>query len=568
MTAAYTDGHGPNKSRALVSTNRVKAAPVDNDAPSFSDRTPTRSIAENAQARATVGRRVTATDTDIGDVVTYQLSGSDRFTIDSSNGQIRVVADNSLNHETAPSHSVTVKASDPLNASDTVTVTIEVTDVNEPPDAVADIDTATEDGNVIIDVLANDSDPEDDRDALTLRVITNPRRGRATVNEPANAGERRTITYTPNQDYHGADIFTYQVRDTGSPSLSSTATVSVEVNAVNDPPTFTSPTTTRSVSHSANPGDKVGAPVTATDVDDNDTLTYSLTGTEARFFHIGPRSGQITVGTGVTLDIDEMKNTYTVTVNADDGNLGGTATIEVTITVTSGPTKPPPRPGGGGGSGGGGGGGFDEGGDELPPTASELFEDIDPGVWYEQAVSWMILHDVTSGCTTNLFCPDQNLTRQQFVTFLWRAAGKPTATYQGSEAFTDVAEGIYSDQAIGWAVSNGITMGCTPGPFGDPDWQFCPTQHVTRGQMATLLYRHTEADYLGAAPPYTDVAPDAFYAASITWLTDFQAVPGCGPNLFCPNRNATRSEAALFINAVAIRPHIWGEDNTSFIPQP
>ena len=283
VTAAYTDGHGPNKSRALVSTNRVKAAPVDNAAPSFSDRTPTRSIAENAQARATVGRRVTATDTDIGDVVTYQLSGSDLFTIDSSNGQIRVVADNSLNHEAAPTHSVTVKASDPSTASDTVTVTIEVTDVNEPPDAVADTGTVSEDGSVIIDVLDNDSDPEDDRSVLTLRVAANPRRGRATVNEPANVGERRTITYTPNANYHGADIFTYEVRDAGSPSLSSRATVTVKVDAVNDPPTFASPTTTRRVSESANPGGKVGAPVTATDVDDNDTLTYSVSGTEGAF---------------------------------------------------------------------------------------------------------------------------------------------------------------------------------------------------------------------------------------------------------------------------------------------
>ena len=80
----------------------------------------------------------------------------------------------------------------------------------------------------------------------------------------------------------------------------------------------------------------------------------------------------------------------------------------------------------------------------------------------------MILHKVTSGCATTMFCPDANLTRQQFVTFLWRAAGRPTPTYQGSEAFTDVAEGIYSDQAIGWAVSNEITMGCTPGTFSDP----------------------------------------------------------------------------------------------------
>ena len=86
--------------------------------------------------------------------------------------------------------------------------------------------------------------------------------------------------------------------------------------------------------------------------------------------------------------------------------------------------------------------------------------------------------------------------------------------------------------------------------------------------MATLLYRHVEADYQGAAPPYTDVEPDRFYTPSIAWLTDFQAVPECGPQSFCPNRNATRAEAALFINGVAIRLHIWGKGNTSFIPQP
>ena len=189
-------------------------------------------------------------------------------------------------------------------------------------------------------------------------------------------------------------------------------------------------------------------------------------------------------------------------------------------------------------------------------------------MWYEQAVTWMILHKVTSGCSTTMFCPDANLTRQQFVTFLWRAAGRPNAPYLGSEAFADVAEGIYSDQAIGWAVSNEITMGCTPGAFGDPDWEFCPTDHVTRGQMATLLYRHVEAEYIGATLPYTDVQPDRYYAESITWLTDFQIVSGCGPTLFCPNRDATRAEAAHFINGVAIRPHTWGPDNTNFIPQP
>ena len=557
VTAAYTDGHGPNKSRALISTDRVKAAPVNNVAPLFSDRTPIRSIAENARAGATVGRRLTATDTDSGDVVTYQLSGSDLFTIDSTSGQIRVVADDSLNYETAPSHSVTVKASDPLNASDTVTVTIEVTDVNEAPDAVADTDTATEDGNVTIDVLGNDSDPEDDRSTLTLRVITNSLRGRATVNEPANAGERPTITYTPNQNYHGPDIFTYQVRDAGSPSLASTATVSVEIHAVNDPPVFATATTTRTITEGTAANTAVGPPVTASDVDDA-TLSNTLAGPDSSFFNIEEDTGQITVAEGTIL-VAADRDQYTVTVQASD-SARETDTIEVTINVTK---KIISR------GGGGGGGGLDEGsGDGLPPSASELFEDIEAGVWYESAVSWMILHDVTSGCTTNMFCPDQNLTRQQFVTFLWRAAGRPTAPYLGSEAFTDVTPGGYAEQSIGWAVANEITKGCTPGQYGDPDWQFCPTQHVTRGQMATLLYRHTEADYVGADPPYTDVEPNRFYLPSITWLTDFQVVPGCGPTLFCPDRDATRAEAALFINGIAIRPHIWGEGNTSFIPQP
>lgn len=197
-----------------------------------------------------------------------------------------------------------------------------------------------------------------------------------------------------------------------------------------------------------------------------------------------------------------------------------------------------------------------------------MFEDVPEGVWYESAVTWMILHEVTQGCAPTRFCPEQNLTRQQFVTFLWRAAGQPAGKYTGAEAFADVEDGVYSDRAIGWGVSQEITLGCTQGSFGDEDWQFCPKQEVTRGQMATLLYRHTEADYLGSPPHYTDVEPDSYYAASISWLTDFNVVPGCGPRLFCPNRAATRAEAALFINGVAIRPHIWGEGNTSFIPAP
>ena len=373
-TAAYTDGHGPNKSLSAVSTNPVLAAPAVNSPPAFTEANPTRSIAENAQANAPVGGRVTATDPDPGNTVRYEFEppGSDLFTIDGSSGQIRVKTQGSLDHDDPAkrTHTVTVKASDSSNASATIQVTIEVTDVNEPPDAVADAPGSfDEDTEITIDVLANDSDPEEERSDLLLTVFNSgtnsPRNGTVRVNEPANRGDRRTITYEPNADYNGSDTFTYQVVDTGSPSLSGTATVSLQIDAVNDAPTFPSKAATRSVPESAEAGDHVGAPVTAMDVDENDTLSYSLSGTGVFSFAVDA-GGQITVGTGVTFDAATTPE-YAVTVEARD-HAGAPASVEVTITVTS---RPVISGGGGGGPGGGGGGG---GGPSGPSPSIVDFE--------------------------------------------------------------------------------------------------------------------------------------------------------------------------------------------------
>ena len=330
VTAAYTDGHGPNKSRVLVSANTVKAAPVTNDPPSFDEPTPTRSIAENARARAAVGRPVTATDPNSGDVLTYELSGSDLFTIDSNGGQIRVAADESLDHETAPSHRVTVTASDSSTASDTVTVTITVDDVNEPPTAEGDSADTPEDTEVTIDVVDNDSDPEDERSALTLLVATPPRWGSLVVNASANPGDRPTITYTPRKDYNGADSFEYRLRDTGG--LTDTALVAVQIDAVNDAPEFPPGPTTRSVPEDARANDIVGAPVVAADAEHAGQLTYTLTG-GSDLFTIDGGSGQIRVAADESLD-RETAPSHSVVVTATDPSLAFD-TVQVTIDVTN-----------------------------------------------------------------------------------------------------------------------------------------------------------------------------------------------------------------------------------------
>ena len=105
-----------------------------NTAPAFSSSTAARSVAENTAAGQNVGAALTATDGD-SDTLTYTLEGADAASFDilSTSGQIQTRAGVTYNHEAKSTHTVIVKADDSNGGTDTVTVTITVTDVNEPP---------------------------------------------------------------------------------------------------------------------------------------------------------------------------------------------------------------------------------------------------------------------------------------------------------------------------------------------------------------------------------------------------------------------------------------------------
>ena len=128
--------------------------------------------------------------------------------------------------------------------------------------------------------------------------------------------------------------------DRGLYGLSGVFTVDASLDPVNTPPTFQQENTTREVEENSPAGTDVGDPVTATDADD-DTLTYTLEGTDAASFQIVSTSGQIQTKSGITYDY-ETKEEYAVTVRADDGK-GGTDTIAVAIDLLDvDETAPPP----------------------------------------------------------------------------------------------------------------------------------------------------------------------------------------------------------------------------------
>ena len=135
------------------------------------------------------------------------------------------------------------------------------------------------------------------------------------------------VTY----DHESKSSYSVTVKADDKNGGTATIDVTITVTDVDEPPEFDSATAAREVPENTEAGGNIGAPVTATDPDTGDTLTYTLEGADVDSFDIDSASGQIQTKPGVTYD-HETKSSYSVTVKADDNN-GGTAAIDVTITV-------------------------------------------------------------------------------------------------------------------------------------------------------------------------------------------------------------------------------------------
>ena len=92
------------------------------------------------------------------------------------------------------------------------------------------------------------------------------------------------------------------------------------------------------------------------------------------------------------------------------------------------------------------------------------FADVKAGSYCYDAVLWAVEQGITKGTSDTMFSPDATCTRAQIVTFLWRANGSPAVS--GNSAFTDVAADAYYAAAVTWAEKNDITGGIGGGLFG------------------------------------------------------------------------------------------------------
>ncbi len=326
MVFTYADGHGPNK-RAV--SDPVKVLPA-NAAPKF-PAVYEREVPENSPGGTAIGAPVAATDPD-GTSPFYSLASGNEdtlFGIDAATGQIRVADGAVLNYESGDTlHVVGVEASDG-ELADTASVTIRVTDADDP--GVVTLSPAV--ARVGVELTAMLTDEDGARSAGRTRKWQRSRSG-SSWNDIASGRK-----YTPGTNDEGRwlrAVFTY---DDGHGKGKRASSEAVEVLPANTAPTF--PTALdREVPENSPGGTAVGAPVAATDPDDGASLSYAFVpGGDEALFGIEASTGQITVAEGAVLDYESGNTLYNVKVEASDGELADTASVRIQVTNADDPGK-------------------------------------------------------------------------------------------------------------------------------------------------------------------------------------------------------------------------------------
>lgn len=172
------------------------------------------------------------------------------------------------------------------------------------------------------------------------------------------------------------------------------------------------------------------------------------------------------------------------------------------------------------------------------------FTDVDPGMWYADAVQFVVSKNLFQGMSATEFGPNVTMSRAMLVTVLYRMSGE---TAKSSSAFIDVKPGDWYAEAVSWAQENGIVQGIT-------DKTFAPNGAVTREQMATILCRYAqrqgtvqEAD-ASVLSAFADASSVSSYAVSaMSWAVQEGLLSGVGDRTLAPGGFATRAQVAVIL---------------------
>ena len=182
-----------------------------------------------------------------------------------------------------------------------------------------------------------------------------------------------------------------------------------------------------------------------------------------------------------------------------------------------------------------------------PGASASQFADLTAGSWYYGGVRCALENGLMTGTSARTFAPDRPVTRAMLVTILWRLAGEP---YGRVSPFEDVLPGSWYAQAVSWAYDKGIVTGVTATSFqpGAPVTreQLC----VILCRYAALTGKNTAAS--ASLDAFTDRAQVSAYAeASVRWALQAGLLTGVGDGRLAPRSGATRAQLAVLLQRFA-----------------
>ena len=323
--------------------------------------------------------------------------------------------------------------------------------------------------------------------------------GTASVSaNPATAGQKVTVTLSAQAGYTPSGV---SVKDSSGKAVS--------VSGSGSSYSFTMPSGSVTVTPS----------FTKTQVTTNPTVHVS--GTTGGSAYTSAGNNQVAPGTTVTVTTTPGANQRTMGVSVTGATAVRTGANTFQFTVPSGYNTVTVTP-------------------RFDANNGTLFQDVWSYEYYSNPVRWAVERGITNGTSTYTFGSENVCTREDMVTFLWRAAGSPTVSSSVRNPFWDVQAGSYYYNAVLWAVSKGITNGVSANQFG-------VGQYVTRGQAVTFLYRYEGSPAAGANSGFYDVNSREYYAKAVSWANAKGVTNGTSATTFGPNEYCKRAQIVTFL---------------------
>lgn len=171
----------------------------------------------------------------------------------------------------------------------------------------------------------------------------------------------------------------------------------------------------------------------------------------------------------------------------------------------------------------------------LPSAGKIAFSDVPAGAYYEDAVSWAVEQGITNGTSDTAFSPNATCTTAQILTFLWRAKGSPEPA--SGLSFSDISSGDYYYKAALWAKEKGLVTGDT----------FHGNTPCTRSATVTYLWKLAGSP-AASGSSFQDVPSGADYAPAVAWAVENGVTSGTSETAFSPDATCTRGQIVTFLH--------------------